>query len=126
MRDTQRKGDIGVTQAIATFTQLGFDVALPVTESAAYDVLVDDGQSIHRVQVRYCSGIEVELRRIHSNSKGYVIKKTMKNAYDWLYILKPDGREYLIKECLDSRRSIRPPEESLLKRTIQTPEQSCL
>ena len=79
---------------------MGYDIALPITESAAYDILVDDNNGIHRVQVRYSGGIEVELRRIHSNSTGYVIKKTKVNAYDWLYILKNDGQEYLIKECL--------------------------
>jgi len=114
MRDTQRKGDIAVAQAIATFTRLGFDVALPLTESAAYDILVDDNEDIRRVQVRYCSGVEVELRRIHSNSQGYVIKKTKPNVYDWLYILKSDGRQYLIKKCLEGRRSIRPTDEYLL------------
>jgi hypothetical protein len=114
MRDTQRKGDTAVTQAIATFTKLGFDVALPVTESAAYDILVDDSSGIYRVQVRYSSGVEVELRRIHSNSKGYVIKKTKRDAYDWLYVLKSDGEEYLIRQCLDGRRSIRPGADFLL------------
>ncbi|MEO6761188.1 MAG: group I intron-associated PD-(D/E)XK endonuclease [Candidatus Saccharimonadales bacterium] len=115
MRDTQRKGDIAVAQAIASFTRLGFDIALPLTESAAYDILVDDNQGIHRVQVRFCSGVEVELRRIHSNSKGYVIKKTKVDAYDWLYILKGDGQQHLIKKCLDGRRSIRPKQDSILK-----------
>ncbi len=108
MRTTQRKGDIAVAQFIATFTRLGYDIALPITESAAYDVLVDNKGVIRRVQVRFTSGVEVDLRRIHSNSSGYVVKKTKKDAYDWLYILKNDGSEYLIKECLDSRRSIRP------------------
>ncbi len=99
-----------MAQSIATFTKMGYDVALPITESAAYDVIVDDEQKLHRVQVRYSSTRNVELRRIHSNSQGYVIKKTKKNAYDWLYVLFPDGREYLIKECLDGRRSIMPEE----------------
>lgn len=111
MRGTQRKGDIAVTHAIATFTRLGYDVALPITESAAYDLLIDTGTLLKRIQVRYCSGKEVELRRIHSNSKGYVIKKTRKDAYDWLYVLTPIGNEYLIKKCLDSRRSITLKEE---------------
>jgi PD-(D/E)XK endonuclease len=110
MRTTQRKGDIAVAQFIATFTRLGYDIALPITESAAYDVLLDDSGIIRRVQVRYTSGSEVDLRRIHSNSTGYVVKKTIKDAYDWLYILKGDGSEYLIKRCLDSRRSIKPQE----------------
>ena len=111
MRETQRKGDIAVAQAVATFTKMGYEVALPLTESAAYDLLVDAEQNIYKVQVRFTSNGEVDLRRIHSNSKGYVVKKTKKNAYDWLYILIADGREYLIKKCLDSRRSVKPLEE---------------
>ena len=109
MRETQRKGDIGVAQAIATFTKMGFDVSLPLTESAAYDLIVDDGD-IHRVQVRYTSNpnTEVDLRRIHSNSNGYVIKKLSSKVYDWLYVLKSTGEEYLIKNCAIGRRSIRP------------------
>ena len=106
MRDTQRKGDIAVTHAIAYFTIKGYDVSLPLTESSSYDLIVDTGSVLRRVQVRYSSGKEVELRRIHSNSKGYVIKKTKINAYHWLYVFRPDGSEYLIKKCYDSRRSI--------------------
>lgn len=112
MLTTQRKGDIGVAQSIATFTKLGHDVALPLTESAAYDIIVDDGRGLHRVQVRYTSTEEVDLRRIHSDSQGYVIKKTKVNAYDWLYVLFADGREYLMKQCLDGRRSVKPTEST--------------
>ena len=119
MRITQRKGDIAVTQAIASFTKLGYDVALPITESAAYDIIVDDSSGIYRVQVRYSGGVEVELRRIHTNSTGYVVKKTKADAYDWLYVLKPDGSEYLIKSCLSARRSIRPKPSDLLQNTIK-------
>ncbi len=111
MRDTQRKGDIAVSQSIARFTKMGYDVSLPITESAAYDVIVDDGNKLYRVQVRYSGTSEVELRRIHSNSTGYMIKKTKTNAYDWLYIYMPNGTEYLIKECLSGRRSIKPKDE---------------
>ncbi len=111
MRTTQRKRDLAVAQAIATFTRLGYDVALPITESAAYDVIVDTTDKLYRVQVRFSSTKNVELRRIHSNSQGYVVKKTKENAYDWLYVLFPDGREYLVKKCLEGRRSINPKEE---------------
>jgi hypothetical protein len=114
MRTTQRKGDLAVAQAIATFTRLGFDVLLPVTESVAYDIVVDELGKLYRVQVRFSSSKDVELRRIHSNSQGYVIKKTKKGAYDWLYVLFPDRKEYLIKKCFDGRRSIKPTENDLL------------
>ena len=115
MRTTQKKGDIAVSRAIARFTIMGYDVSLPLTESAAYDVIVDTGNELLRVQVRYCSAKEVALRIIHSNSKGYVVKKTKAGAYDWLYIFKNTGEEYLIKECLANRNSIVPSVKYLLK-----------
>lgn len=106
MRNTQRKGDIALTKAIATFTEFGYDVSLPVTESASYDLVVDVDNALYRVQVKYTSGKEIDLRNIHSNSKGYVIKKAPKKAYDWLYVYSSDGSEFLKKECLTGRRSI--------------------
>lgn len=115
MRLTQRKGDTAVAKAISTFTSLGFDVAIPLTESAAYDLIIDTQRSLKRVQVRYSTNGEVDLRRIHSNSKGYVVKKIMEKSYDWLYVLKGNGTEYLIKECLLNRRSLKPLEKNTLK-----------
>jgi PD-(D/E)XK endonuclease len=108
VRLTQRKGDIATSRAIATFTQLGYDVAIPLTESAAYDLVVDDGATLVRVQCKFVGSArrEVDLRRIHSNSNGYVVKRTLAGSYDWLFVLDGDGREYLIKSCLAGRRSV--------------------
>jgi PD-(D/E)XK endonuclease len=85
---------------------MGFDVALPLTESAAYDLVVDDGDRLRRIQCKFTGGRQVDLRRIHSNSNGYVVKRTASGAYDWLYVLRSDGSEYLIKECLAGRRAV--------------------
>lgn len=103
-RATQRKGDIAVAQAIASFTRRGLDVLLPLTESAAYDVAVDHGERIQRVQCKYTSTGFVDLRNIHSNSRGYVVKFLRPDAYDWLYVLHEDGREFLLQECPAGRR----------------------
>jgi hypothetical protein len=80
VRSTQRKGDRATAQAIASFTALGFDVSIPLTESAAYDLVVDDGRTLRRVQCKFASGREVDLRRIHSNSTGYVVKPVSPSA----------------------------------------------
>ena len=108
MRTTQRKGDIATSRAIATFTQLGYDVLIPLTESAAYDLVVDDGERLVRVQCKYLGGSrrQVDLRRIHSNSGGYVVKRVAENSYDWLYVLDAAGEEYLLRSCLAGRRSV--------------------
>lgn len=119
MRTTQRKGDIATSQAIATFTKLGWDVSIPLTESAPYDLVVDNGVAVFRVQVKYTSTGEVDLRNIHSNSKGYVIKKTIAQTYDWLYILLSDGREFVVEDCPQSRRSLKPTEAHSIKRFSQ-------
>lgn len=108
MRTTQRKGDIATSRAIATFTARGYDVSIPLTESAAYDIVVDDGQTLARVQCKYVSNRrgEVDLRRIHSNSTGYIVKHVCEGAYDWLFVFDGRSGEYLIKECHGGRRSV--------------------
>jgi hypothetical protein len=108
MRVTQRKGDIATSRAIATFTALGYDVSVPLTESAAYDLIVDDGQELFRVQCKFVNNRrrQVDLRRIHSNSNGYVVKRTAEDSYDWLFVLDGANSEYLIRKCLAGRRSV--------------------
>lgn len=121
MRFTQRKGDTAVSQAIATFTKIGYDISIPLTESAPYDLVIDVNGLLKRVQVRYSTSGDVDLRRIHSNSKGYVVKKAPKGAYDWLYIYKGStGEEFLIIQCPFGRRSIKPGVEYLLVNVIKS------
>jgi hypothetical protein len=110
MRVTQRKGDIATAQAIATFTRLGYDVSVPITESAKYDLIIDTPDGLRRIQVKYSSGRKVDLRNIHSNAGGYVVKKCEPDAYDWLYIFyvrEAGCEEYLIRECLAGRNSVK-------------------
>jgi hypothetical protein len=118
-RTTQRKGDIGVTHAIALFTKLGWDVSLPITESASYDLIIDiPDVGLKRVQVRYVTGKVVDLRRIHSNSKGYVIKKPKENVYDWLFAVYYNNgkyQEHLITKSLSGRSAVNLNESNLFK-----------
>ena len=106
-RSTQRKGDIALSKFIAYFTEQGYDVLLPLTESAAYDLVVDIENILWRVQVKYSSTIEIDLRSIHSNSQGYVVKKMKNNTYDMIAVYHPEQGLFIKKECLTGRRSIR-------------------
>lgn len=53
MRTTQRKGDLATAQAIASFTRMGYDVLIPITESAAYDIVIDtpEGFKAHSSEI---------------------------------------------------------------------------
>jgi len=118
MRTTQRKGEVATAQAVATFTRLGYDVSIPLTESAKYDLVVDDEAGLHRVQVKYSSRNLVDVRSVHSNSKGYVVKKACENDYDWLYVLRvtADGRkEFLFRNCFAGRNAVTLTDESELR-----------
>ncbi len=120
-RETQRKGDTATTQAIATFARLGYDVSLPVTESAKYDLIVDIEGNLKRVQVKYSKRKSADLRMVHSNSKGSTKKKTCENDYDWLYILHPvenSFTEHLIKECLVDRSGVYVNKSNLLTNVL--------
>lgn len=117
--NTQRKGDIAVTKAISKFTEMGWDVLLPITESAQYDLVVDVEGQLKRVQVKYFGAKDVNpylrLRRIHSNSKGYVVKHYDKEDVDWFYLYCKDGREFLIKEIpSDVKNQYTPKEYELI------------
>lgn len=122
MRTTQRKGDGAVAQAIASFTRRGWDVSIPLTESAAYDLVVDDEGQLQRVQCKYVTGRQVDLRRIHSNSGGFVVKRCAVDAYDWLYVLNAAGQEFLVKQCLSGRRSYNPGPEHALELCLRRPD----
>ena len=106
---------MATARAISTFTALGYDTSIPLTESAPYDLVVDDGQGLHRVQCKFTSSRHVDLRRIHSNASGYVVKRVEEDAYDWLYVLRADGGEFLLKQCHAGRRSITPRVEHSLE-----------
>lgn len=116
MRATQRTGDIATARATASFTALGYDVSIPLTESAAYDPVVDDGRQLARVQCTFTGSLrrQVALRRIHSNSKGYVVKHAVEGSYDRLYVLDRANIEYLFKACLAGRRSVSLNESNVL------------
>jgi len=89
-------------------------VSLPTTESAPYDLVVDDGTGLFRVQTKYTSKNNgyVDLRCIHTNSTGYVVKSYKQNSYDWLFIYTESGRVFLVKDDLFGKTTITPKSEN--------------
>ena len=50
--NTVRKGDISFHTVIAKLLKEGFNISRPITENSRYDLLVDNGKNIYRVQVK--------------------------------------------------------------------------
>ena len=54
-KNSKKQGDAGLGQAIAYFTMQGYEVALPLTDSADWDLIIEVEGELKRVQVKTSS-----------------------------------------------------------------------
>ena len=97
-----KQGDIGEAYAIFKYTQLGFTVSRTLFDSAPYDLLIDDGVDIFKVQVRtttykvYKNTYQATLRVSGGNSSSNNVKKRIEGEYDLLFVLADNGDAWSI------------------------------
>lgn len=94
--NTRIKGNIGVGRAIAYYTGLGYAVSIPLTDTQPYDLIVDNGKLLFRVQVKYTESHYVGLRTIRCNSKKVKTSKLDATKIDILFIASKDNGFYEI------------------------------
>lgn len=100
----RRQGDIGEAAAIQWLTLIGAVVAFPLFHSPDYDLIVDLGHGLFRVQVKtsICrhgsrSNFAVQLATSGGNqSWNRVVKKFDPSRFDFLFVLVEDGRRWFI------------------------------
>ena len=108
-KDSARaQGDIGEARAIYEFTKMGYMVSIPTSVHCKYDLVVDDGERLLRVQVKTSqhqkkSGtFEVNLSqtstkymegRIHQFQK---VKRS--RQFDILFVLTGDDNVWILPE----------------------------
>lgn len=106
------RGDAGLGIAIAYFTRIGLRVAIPLTDSQRYDLIIDDDERLQRVQVhtttrRRGHGYEVGLSTIGGNKSQFITKLFDPSAYEWLFVVCGDTTAYLIPtSAITARYSI--------------------
>lgn len=94
----KNQGELGVADAVAWFTRAGWTVAVPLVDNQRYDLVADDGATLHRVQVktstrRTRSGTwEVELRTNGGNRSRSSSVPFDPSTCDLLYVLTDGGR----------------------------------
>lgn len=47
-----RQGNVGVAYAIAYYSKLGYTISIPLTDTQDYDLVVDTGNTLLKVQVK--------------------------------------------------------------------------
>lgn len=102
-KNTKQQGNIGLGKAIQYFTLSGYTVSIPLNDSQDYDLIVDDGHHLLKIQVKttkFCtkSGYyNVNLRVLGGNSKhNYVHKKGNEVVYDILFVVCDNNDIYMI------------------------------
>jgi PD-(D/E)XK endonuclease len=102
-KNTRRQGDVGVAMAIAFFTKRGDIVSIPLGEPPDYDLVVDIGGVLKRVQVkttrreRKSGKFEVQLRTTGGNRSWTGTAKCLDvSKIDILFVVTGDGSQYCI------------------------------
>lgn len=100
-KNTNGQGDAGLGVAIAWFTSKGHTVAIPLTDSQDYDLIVDNGV-LNRIQVKTTtykrSGhFIVDLRVKGGNKSGTgKIKRFDSTKVDVIFVITAEGTKYMI------------------------------
>jgi len=95
--NTKILGNIGVGQAIAYYTANKNIISMPLNDSQSYDLIVDSGTSLLKVQVKTttqkgASGYyEVDLRSTGGNKSRTTAKNFDKTESDIVFVLQGDG-----------------------------------
>jgi hypothetical protein len=98
----REQGLIGVTDAIAYFGRIGWSVSMPLIDSQPYDLVVDDRDRLHRVQVKTTThrsryGVfVVSLATRGGNQSFHTSKDFDPSTSDLLYVLTDERQRYLI------------------------------
>ncbi len=99
-----KRGDLGEVRAMYEMVKLGYAVCPPLSDSEKYDILVDVGTEIIKVQCKttiYKSpsgNYAVNLKTTGGNSSSTKIIVRNKSHYDYLFVLTDDDICYFIPE----------------------------
>ena len=106
MNETKQKGLLTELRCQTFFTELGYNVLIPLGEDCRYDMIVDIDNHLIRVQVKTShlkdneKGIEFSTRSTRVNSNNVISKKYTKDEIDY-FATWWENKVYLIpvEEC---------------------------
>lgn len=122
---TKTLGDLGVLKAQLDLTQKGFIVSWPMTEHAAFDLVITDRKRSRTVQVKTRSlnksgALEVRMVSVWTNSDGVQRKRVDRAVIDIYCVYCPDTDECYYVEPPSGLSTIklrvRPPKNGQQKR----------
>lgn len=108
--NSRQLGTVGLARALTWFVQNGYNVSLPISDNQRYDLIVEKGGICQRVEVKFASGTEVNLRTWGGNwtQKSVLVGRVCSEDADLLYCVTSRG-EYLIPVAeIEGRSTVSP------------------
>ncbi|MGU3503028.1 group I intron-associated PD-(D/E)XK endonuclease [Mycobacterium sp. C31M] len=107
---TKNKGDLGVAKAYADLVSKGFDMLLPTTEHAPFDLVAYADGTFHRIQVKYRSGqkgsVVVMLNSGWTDRHGVHKRPMDKDSVDVVCVYCPETDECYYFRPADHKASV--------------------
>lgn len=108
----RKQGNAGLGIAIAYLCRIGAEVAIPLTDTQRYDLIIVHDRGLERVQVKTTtmkggSSYVVHLRTIGGNKSQVKTRPFDPADYEWLFVVCGDATAYLIPSTeITSRQSL--------------------
>lgn len=102
---------MGLTDAIHWFGAHGYNLSLPLIDAQSYDLVVDDGESLQRAQVKTTTQrsasdfFMVQLCTNGGNQSFRTTKQFDPTTCELLYVLADDGHRFLIPTSTVAQRT---------------------
>ena len=104
MLTTKERGDLAVASAINFFMGSGYEVCLPIGDKKDYDIVVEKGGELFKVQIKYAglypskndNSCRVGLRITGGNQSYSTAKKYKDDSFDYLFVYTAKNERYFI------------------------------
>jgi hypothetical protein len=108
-RNPRDQGMIGFTDAMAYFGARGYDICVPLIDNQPYDLVIDDGARLQKVQVKTTTfrrqRFVVQLATHGGNQSFHTRKAFEPSLCDLLYVLTDAWERYVIPTSAITARS---------------------
>ena len=106
------KGKTGLALAIGYYGSNGYTISLPLNDTQDYDLIVDDGKKLQKVQVKFTDSIncygsyQVSVRSC-GGTDGGIYKRVIDTDIDILFVICSNGQMFEIpKQDITQRNTI--------------------
>lgn len=81
--NTTRKGKIGESEVINEALRRGYNLSIPFQEGVPYDLILDDGENLERVQIKYTES-DGEVIQVHLTSDNNWQSKSYEGEVEYI------------------------------------------